>query len=159
WKRPTVVAMTTAARAACGISATSGARNSSVARTPAAVTSAATWVRAPATLLTAVWEAPPPEGMFWNALPARFVRARAMSSRFGVGTGSPGRTERAPHRDGLHEAHERDAEGGWPDVKAERHVGQREPRKSRPDLTDQRHPEPVESEEPGSGDAHHDRDE
>ena len=82
--------MTTAASAAFGISAMNGASSSRVASAPAAVTSCASWVFAPARRLTAVCDVPPPAGIAPNRPPPTLASPRASNSRLGTGRGSCG---------------------------------------------------------------------
>ena len=81
--------MTTAARVASGINPTRGASSSMVRSVPAAVTSSASWVRAPASRFTAVWVVPPPPGMAPRNAPPALAKPVASSSRFARGAGSP----------------------------------------------------------------------
>ena len=107
--------MTTAARVACGISPMNGASSSIVTSVAAAVTSAASCVRAPASRFTAVCEVPPPAGIAPRNAPPAFARPVASSSRFACGARLAALGERAPGRDRLGEAHQRDAQRRRPE--------------------------------------------
>ena len=87
--RPIEYTMTTAARVASGIIPMRGASSSIVTSVPAAATSSATCVRAPASRFTAVCVVPPPAGMAPRSAPPTFARPVASSSRFASGGGSP----------------------------------------------------------------------
>ena len=73
-----------------------GARNSIVASAPAAVTSPATWVRAPALAFTAVCEVPPPQGMAPKKPAATLAAPVASSSWSGSMRDSPRRWKARP---------------------------------------------------------------
>jgi hypothetical protein len=81
--------MTIAASVVCGMRPMSGARTSIVSSATAAVTIEATCERAPACLLTAVCEVPPPEAMAPSSAPPAFAIPVASSSRLGRSGGSP----------------------------------------------------------------------
>ncbi len=88
--------MTTAASAACGISATTGARKSSVASTAAAVDQPGDLRARSGGAVDRGLRRPAADGMLWKALPTTLASPMATSSRFGVGNGSPARTNARP---------------------------------------------------------------
>jgi hypothetical protein len=88
--------MTIAASVACGIIPIGRASSSIVARVAAAVTTADTWLRAPAKRFTAVWLVPPPAGMAPSTAPQTFATPVASSSRFACSGGSSLRANARP---------------------------------------------------------------
>ena len=82
--------MMTAASAARGMRAITPASSAVAASNKMTVTMVASWVRAPASALTAVREKPPATGMVALAAAARLAAPRASSSRLAL-TVSPSR--------------------------------------------------------------------
>jgi hypothetical protein len=93
---PTTATTTTAPRVAWGRSSNRGVRNSRVRTTTRAVVMPASWLRAPLSRLTAVWDSPPPAGKAWKQPPARLAAPRARSSWSPSTRGSPGAVKARP---------------------------------------------------------------
>jgi hypothetical protein len=93
---PATATMTTAPRVAWGRSSNSGVRNSRVRTTTRAVVMPASWLRAPLSRLTAVWDSPPPAGKAWKQPPARLAAPRARSSWSASTRGSSGAAKARP---------------------------------------------------------------
>ena len=146
--------MTTAASVACGMSASTGARNSSVANAAAATTSEAACVCAPALRFTAVWEVPPPAGIEPMNAPAAFAAPRARSSRFASMGGSARPDEGARRRDRLGEGDQGDAGGRRPHRLEQRGSRQHGHRKTALDRPHHAHAGGFESHDGRGGDAH-----
>ena len=109
-----VVTTTTAAKVACGNRLMRGDRNSSVATTIATVTSADTWVRAPAREFTAVWENPPARGEALEQAPRQIGRTQREQFPVRRGRRLLVAGERTAGSDRLGEGHERDSKGAGP---------------------------------------------
>ena len=115
----------------------SGASNSIVSSVAAAVTSAASWrARAREAIHRGLRRPAAGRHRAQQARRPTFARPVASSSRFACSRGSPVSRERAPRRDRLGEAHQRDAQRRRPQLRDQREVRQRQRRQPGRNLAD-----------------------